>query len=114
MHDNLSELQNLPSCKTEAFEIILSLLEHAGVTIVHNVSIAGARGYEALPKEAKDIILHTNMKIAINTYLASLATNPNNIRDLQDLIDFRKTCPGEEYSQRNVSMGPSREHERKA
>ncbi|KAF2026282.1 amidase signature enzyme [Setomelanomma holmii] len=50
----------------------------------------------------RQIILDTGMKVAINTYLASLATNPNTINDVQDLIDFTKACAEEKYPARNV------------
>jgi amidase len=42
------------------------------------------------------------MKIAINRYLSSLITNPQNIHDLQDLIDFTKACSAEGFPLRNV------------
>ncbi len=99
---SLSELQSLPACKTEAFERSLALLQGAGATIIRNVSIPGARSWEALPQEAKDVILYTDMKVAINTYLSSLATNPHNVRNLEDLIAFTKAHPAEQYPQRNV------------
>ncbi|KAG9190576.1 amidase [Alternaria panax] len=99
---DLDELQNLLPCKKEAFERTLTLLEGAGASIVRNVQIPGAQSWEALPQEAKNAILNTDMKIAINAYLSSLATNPNNIRNLQDLITFTRAHPAEQYPQRNV------------
>jgi amidase len=63
----------------------------------------GAGSWESLPSDAKSIILHTNMKMAMNEYLSSLTTNPHNINDLEDLIAFRKVHPLEEYPHRNVA-----------
>jgi amidase len=100
--DSLSELQTLPQSKIDAFNKVLTLLESADATIVRNIRIPGATPWEALPSEAKSIILHTDIKIAMNTYLSSLITNPQNIHDLQDLIAFTKTHPTEEYPLRNV------------
>ena len=98
----LSDLQNLPSCKKEAFERTITRLESAGATIIRDFPIPGARSWEALPHEARDVILATDMKVVINTYLSSLVTNPNNIKNLQDLIAFTKAHPAEQYPQRNV------------
>jgi amidase len=86
----------------EAFSKISTLLESAGATIVRNISVTGARSFESLPDEAKTIILHTDMKIAINSYLFSLVINPHNIDDVHDLIEFTKTCLAEEFPLRNV------------
>jgi amidase len=99
---SLSDIQHLAPCKTTAFEHTLALLERAGATIIRNVQVTGAKSWEALPQEAKDIILTTDMKIAINTYLASLATNPHNVHNLEDLVAFTKRHPAEQYPQRNV------------
>ncbi|KAF1922004.1 amidase signature domain-containing protein [Ampelomyces quisqualis] len=99
---NLSDLKTLHRDKFEPFKRALDALECAGATIVHNVIISGAEEYEALSPSEKQIILDTDMKIAINSYLSSLTTNPQNIHDLRDLIEFTKSCPGEEYPHRNV------------
>jgi len=99
---SLSDMQNLPACKKTAFERTLKLLESAGATIVRNITVTGAKGWEALPQEAKDIVLNTDMRISINDYLASLATNPHNVRNLEDIIAFTKGHPAEQYPQRNV------------
>lgn len=100
----LTELISLPPCKAARLEQILTLLTHAGATIVRNVHISGAKAYEALSRAARQVSLDTDMKLAINAYLASLATNPQNINTLSDVIDFTKRCPGEEYPQRNVEV----------
>ncbi|KAI4950489.1 hypothetical protein J4E91_004372 [Alternaria rosae] len=99
---SLSDMQNLPECKKTAFERTLKLLESAGATIIRSVHVTGAKSWEALPQEAKDIIINTDMKIAINEYLSSLATNPHNARNLEDVIKFTKGHPEEQYPHRNV------------
>jgi amidase len=99
---NLSDLKTLHKDKLEAFQRALDTLQFAGATIVHDVIISGVEEYEALSTSEKQIILDTDMKMAVNLYLSSLTTNPHNIHTLQDLIDFRKSCPEEEYPRRNV------------
>ncbi|KAH7084633.1 hypothetical protein BKA63DRAFT_559322 [Paraphoma chrysanthemicola] len=80
-----------------------NVLKSAGATLVRNIVTTGADEYENLTVEEKQIVLDTDMKLAINKYLSSLRSNPNNITDLQDLIDFTKACPKEEYPTRNVA-----------
>lgn len=96
--------QRLPECKTEAFRCVLSSLKSAGAVIVTNVKVTGVQVYEQLSTEQKQVVLDADMKVAINNYLSSLATNPNNIYDLQDLIDFTKCCPEEAYPRKNVEV----------
>lgn len=59
--------------------------------------------YEALSAAEKSVILDTDMKISINYYLSSLATSPQKIPNIQDLIEFTKSHPREEYPARNVA-----------
>lgn len=56
-----------------------------------------------MSQQEREIVLDTDMKTAINDYLSNLQTNSQNIKDLQDLIDFTKMCPEEEYPVRNVA-----------
>lgn len=55
-----------------------------------------------LPQASKQIILDTNLKLSINSYLASLERNPQSLMDLQDLIKFIKANKQEGYPQRDV------------
>jgi amidase len=99
---HISDFKTLHQDKVEPFKRALEALEQAGATIVHDVVVSGADEYEAMSPAKKQIILDTDMKAAINEYLASLVMNPMYIHDLQELIDLTKVCPGEEYPQRNV------------
>ncbi|CBX92059.1 predicted protein [Plenodomus lingam JN3] len=46
----------------------------------------------------------TDLKVAINTYLATLATKPNLIFTLADHLAFTKRCPAEQYPERNAAV----------
>jgi amidase len=92
-----------PGFKLEAFGRALWRLENNGATVVNRVIIPGLCEYADLSQQESQIVLDTDMKIAINDYLSNLRTNPQNINDLQDLIDFTKTCPEEGYPARNVA-----------
>jgi hypothetical protein len=53
--------------------------------------------------DERHVVLDTDMKIAITGYLDSLATNPNDIRSVVDLIEFTKGCDVKEYPKRVYS-----------
>jgi hypothetical protein len=57
---------------------------------VRDVEVQGLREYDGLSQEEKQITLDTDMKIATNIYLRDLKTDPQNVNNLQDLIEFTK------------------------
>jgi amidase len=101
---SLPFFSSLHPAKRTAFHAALSALENASATLVHDITIAGYDTYTALSPLQKNIILGTHMKLAIESYLSSLTTNPNKIHTLQDLITFTQNCPGEEYPARNTKV----------
>lgn len=100
--NELCELRNIPQCKHQVFVSVLRKLQDAGAVIVEFGNLKGAEEFEALSQEERQVVLDTDMKIAINAYLSSVTTNPNNVKNLKDLIGFLKTCSEEEYPKRNV------------
>jgi amidase len=101
---SLTLFTNFHPAKTTAFTNALSALEEAGATIAKNVHIPGHETYTSLSPAQKSIILDTDMKLAIECYLSSLTTNPQNIHTLQDLITFTQNCAEEEYPTRNTAV----------
>ncbi|KAJ8109274.1 hypothetical protein OPT61_g7583 [Boeremia exigua] len=99
---DLIRSENPPECKLEAFGRALFRMETRGAKVVNNVIVQGWCEYEALTQEEKQVVLDTDMKLAIEDYLVNLETNPHNIKSLQHLIDFTKTHPEEEYPTRNA------------
>jgi amidase len=99
----LKDLETLHLDKRESFRCVLATLKQAGATLIHDVQITGAEEYEVLPASHKQILLDTDMKHAIDSYLSSLTTNPQNIHDIGELIAFTKACPEEDFPQRNVA-----------
>ncbi|KAL5380116.1 hypothetical protein PMIN06_011114 [Paraphaeosphaeria minitans] len=101
---NVADLIGVHPAKLKAFVKALSLLEMAGADIVQDIDIIGLNEFERLTQVERNILLDTEMKLAINKYLSSLCTNPQNIKTLDDLIVFTKSHPKEEYPQRNVAV----------
>jgi amidase len=98
----LSSLPAIHPAKLPVFNQLLSLLTASGAELVHNVHIPGLAVYAALSPAQKSIVLETHMQAAVNNYLYSLRTNPQNITSIEDLVAFTQTCPGEEFSRRNT------------
>lgn len=101
--NDLIEFEVPSLCKLGAFGRALFRLETKGAKVVTKVVVQGWCEYEKLSQEQAQIVLDTDMKVAINDYLSDLHTNPQTIHNLEDLIDFTKTCPEEEFSVRNVA-----------
>jgi amidase len=101
---NIEDLKAIHPAKHRAFEKALYLLEAVGADIVQGIDVLGAEEYANLPSSHRHILLDTDMKQAINSHLANLSTNPQNIKDLQRLIAFTKAHPQEEFPQRNVAV----------
>ncbi|KAF2449082.1 amidase signature enzyme, partial [Karstenula rhodostoma CBS 690.94] len=101
---NIPDLKTVHPAKQQDFKEALCILETAGADIVQGVNVPGAEEFEALPLAAKNILLDTDIKLAINRYLSNLSTNPQNIGTLEDLIVFTKSHPKEAYPERNVAV----------
>lgn len=99
---HLKDVTTLHHAKLEPFERVLSVLKRAGATIIYDVVVSGAEEYDIMSPSEKSIILDTDMKLAMNSYLSALTTNPQCVHSLHDLIDFTKSCPSEEFPSRNV------------
>lgn len=53
------------------------------------------------------IVLETEFKQGLKDYLSNLATNPNNINNLEELVRYTKTTSEEEYPDRDVAIWES-------
>lgn len=101
---NIADLTNLHPSRQIAFTKALHVLKAAGAKIVHGIDMLGAKEFEDLPPAAKSILLDTDLKFGIDSYLSSLVVNPQNMHSLEDLIAFTKSHPKEEYPSRNVAV----------
>lgn len=101
---NIPDLMDIHPARHKAFANALRLLERAGADIVQGVEVLGAEVFHHLKAAEKNIVLDTDLKLAIDKYLSNLDTNPQNLRNLRDLIDFTKSHPKEEYPHRNVAV----------
>jgi amidase len=84
------------------FDEALQLLEKAGATIVRDINYAGTKEFERLTRFQKLYVIAGAFQQEIKSYLGSLKTNPNDIRDIDDIIRLTKQIPEEEYPARGM------------
>ena len=88
----------------EVFKKAVKLLEEAGAVVVENTDVAGAELFHNAPQGVKDMTMQADFRKSIKDYLDGLATNPNGIHCLTDLIEFTKNHKEEESPKRNVEQ----------
>ncbi|KAJ8132150.1 hypothetical protein O1611_g1472 [Lasiodiplodia mahajangana] len=85
-----------------SFELALETLKSAGAKIVENANFTAADEFRQLNEQVKGIVRSSEFKRDIVKYLETLATNPNEIHNAEDIINFTKTCPAEEYPNKGI------------
>jgi amidase len=84
-----------------AFESSLEILKSAGATILDDVTFTAAD--EFWTTELRSKVLSADFIIDIQNYLEALEVNPNNITSLEDLREFTRAYPSEEYPERDTA-----------
>lgn len=77
---DLIKFHDPPDSKLEALGRALFRLEAKGARVDNKITIPGWREYEALSQEEKQVVLDTDMKMAINDYLTALDIRPRTSR----------------------------------
>lgn len=85
-----------------SFEAALSLQQSAGAKVVDNANFSEAEGFKHLNQEVKGIVRSSEFKRDIAHYLQTLATNPNGLQSVEDIIKFTKATPSEQYPERDI------------
>ncbi|KAL8938095.1 MAG: hypothetical protein Q9211_003373 [Gyalolechia sp. 1 TL-2023] len=88
-----------------AFETAIRTIRRAGATIVDNVNITSFALDQYLNGNSSTIVLEADFLSDLpKNYLSKLATNPNNVRDLEDVSNFTQNFPPEDYPDRNTEI----------
>lgn len=85
-----------------SFELALEILASAGANVVDNADFPEADEFKKLNQQVKGVVRSSEFKRDVVRYLKGLATNPNNITSAEDIIEFTKTFPGEEYPDKDT------------
>lgn len=84
-----------------AFKDALRVMEKAGPSIVEEANFT-TFDVPAFSRNS-NIVLDTDFAAGLAEYLSMLASNPNDLHSLEDLANFTKGDPREEYPDRDVS-----------
>jgi amidase len=85
-----------------SFEAALTTLASAGAKVVDNADFPEAEGFKQLNYQVKGIVRSSEFRRDMARYLKTLRTNPHNVQSAEDLIEFTKTFPEEEYPERDI------------
>ena len=91
-----------PKPVEDQFQVALDALRKAGAEIVDDATIAGSQEYRDLPSLCRNMTVLFDYRDTLNSYFESLVTNPQNIHNVGDLIEFIKKTPEEDYPHRNL------------
>lgn len=95
-------LDDVPTDVMEAFDRAIAQLGKLGVETV-DLDLSCASRYRELEKSrALFNSLCPEFNVATTEYLSALVMNPHNIKNMQDIIDFTKREPAEEYPKRDI------------
>jgi amidase len=88
-----------------AFETALKTLGEAGADIVEDANFESADEWMKLDKSTRrSFCITAEFKSDLANYLSGLKDNPNNIHTLEELINFTKSFPEEEYPARDIDI----------
>lgn len=93
---------NSPAPIEASFESALETMRSAGAKVVENADFPKADNFKKLNMEVKGIVRSSEFKRDIARYLQTLETNPNNLHSAEDIIEFTKSFPAEEYPERDI------------
>ncbi|KAI1737184.1 putative amidase [Xylaria scruposa] len=93
---------DVPAPIMTSFKYAQKILEMAGAKIVDNANFTAAKEFQKLNQQVKGIVRSSEFKKDIVKYLETLKTNPNEIHSAEDIINFTKTFPLEDYPGKDI------------
>ncbi|PKS11112.1 hypothetical protein jhhlp_002873 [Lomentospora prolificans] len=86
--------------ETHQFYVAFDVLRIAGATVV-GANFTGLSADADFDVEGR--VLDADLVVNLASYLAQLTENPADVHSLQDIRDFTRSTPGEEYPDRNTA-----------
>jgi amidase len=93
---------NSPAAIEASFESALETMRSAGANVVENADFPNVEDFKKLNMEVKGIVRSSEFKRDIARYFQTLETNPNNLHSAEDIIEFTKSFPAEDYPERDI------------
>lgn len=87
----------------DSFDSITQELQRQGAELVE-VEFSGVSEYHSLTFEQRLWALATEFRVSINAFLGGLVKNPHGINNLEDLCEFTRKEPQEDYPNRDQGL----------
>lgn len=91
-----------PKYILDAFELAIGKIKSAGATVIDGADFAAAEDFKKLNDQVKGIVRSSEFKRDIKSYLETLTSNPNNIKTAEDIIEYTKNEPKEDYPAHDI------------
>ncbi|KAH6957765.1 hypothetical protein BKA56DRAFT_624397 [Ilyonectria sp. MPI-CAGE-AT-0026] len=87
--------------ESKAFEKVISELQKAGAELVDNVEILTAKDWESYSSTDRMTLAIADLADSLADYFKTLKTNPKNLHSLEDVVEYIKRAPAEDYPRYN-------------
>ena len=85
-----------------SFNSALETMRSAGAKVLENADFPKVEGFKKLNMEVKGVVRSSEFKRDIVNYIQTLETNPNNLHSAEDIIEFTKSFPAEDYPEKDI------------
>lgn len=89
--------------EARAFKKAIEALKSAGAEIIDEVKLLAANEWEAYSSSDRMSVTVADLAESLASYLNSLTANPNNLHSLEDLVEYTKNTPEEEFPRYDVA-----------
>ena len=86
----------------DSFESALGMLRSARANVVDKSNCPAAVDSKNLNQKVNGIVRSSENRRDILDYLTTLETNSNHIHSVEDIINFTKTSPAEDYTEHGI------------
>jgi amidase len=89
--------------EVRAFDQAIEELRSAGAEIFDDIELLAAKDWESYSALDRMSVTVADLAESLAEYFKGLTTNPNNLRSLQDLVEYTKKAPEEEFPRYDVA-----------
>jgi amidase len=93
---------NMPAAIMDAFSMASRTFTSAGAAVIDDANFTAADEFRKLNQQVKGIVRSSEFKRDIVKYLDCLTANPNEIKSVEDIINFTKSNDAELYPEKDI------------
>ena len=92
----------IPASVIRKFDEAIEILAGANADVIEEANFSSLSEWDTWDMNDRNMQSEVHFKESIEEYLSTLAVNPKSIHTLEDIIEFTKCSPEEEYPSRNI------------